>query len=67
MVRSAGGSDGRGKGDYVTLRLPSERCGWYLASATPQSLVSNEDHMNVNLGKAGKVVWAADPRCAVSR
>ncbi len=56
MVRSAGGSAtvAAKEGDYVTLRLPSGEMRMVFGEcfATIGSL-GNEDHMNVNLGKAG--------------
>ncbi len=57
MVRSAGGSAtvAAKEGDYVTLRLPSGEMRMVFGEcyATIGTL-GNEDHMNVNLGKAGK-------------
>ncbi len=60
MVRSAGGGAliAAKEGDYVTLKLPSgemrmifKKC--YATIGT----VGNEDHMNVQLGKAGRTRW----------
>ncbi|MFA5698134.1 MAG: 50S ribosomal protein L2 [Sphaerochaeta sp.] len=57
LVRSAGGhaTVAAKEGDYVTLRLPSGEMRMVFGEcyATIGTL-SNEDHMNVNLGKAGK-------------
>lgn len=46
------------EGDYVTLRLPSgeSRMVFKRCAATVGS-VGNEDHMNVQLGKAGRMRW----------
>jgi len=60
IVRSAGGGAlvAAKEGDYVTLKLPSgemrmifKKC--YATIGT----VGNEDHMNVQLGKAGRKRW----------
>jgi large subunit ribosomal protein L2 len=60
IVRSAGGGAlvAAKEGDYVTLRLPSgemrmifKKC--YATIGT----VGNEDHMNVQIGKAGRKRW----------
>jgi large subunit ribosomal protein L2 len=60
MVRSAGTSATivAKEGDYVTLRLPSGemRMVFKNCSATLGE-VGNDDHMNVNLGKAGRSRW----------
>ncbi len=60
MVRSAGMSASvvAKEGDYVTLKLPSGemRMVFKKCSAT-LGIVGNEDHMNVNLGKAGRSRW----------
>lgn len=60
MVRAAGGGAvvvAKEK-DYVTVRLPSGemRLIFKRCSATVGS-VGNEDHMNINLGKAGRSRW----------
>jgi len=60
LVRSAGtGASVMAKeGDYVTLKLPSgeARMVFGKCSATLGE-VGNEDHMNVNIGKAGRSRW----------
>lgn len=60
LVRSAGtGASILAKeGDYVTLKLPSgeARMVFGKCSATLGE-VGNEDHMNVNIGKAGRSRW----------
>jgi large subunit ribosomal protein L2 len=60
LVRSAGtGASVLAKeGDYVTLKLPSgeARMVFGKCSATLGE-VGNEDHMNVNIGKAGRSRW----------
>lgn len=60
MVRSAGSSAQlmAREGDYAHLRLPSKevRLVRALCRATVGQL-SNPDHMNISLGKAGRVRW----------
>ena len=60
MVRSAGGGAlvAAKEGDYVTLKLPSGemRMVFKKCFATIGTL-GNEDHMNVQLGKAGRKRW----------
>ncbi len=60
LVRAAGGAAVvvAKERDYVTVRLPSGemRMVFKRCSATIGS-VGNEDHMNVNLGKAGRARW----------
>jgi large subunit ribosomal protein L2 len=60
MVRSAGTGAliAAKEGDYVTLKLPSgemrmvfKKCGATIG------VVGNEDHMNVQIGKAGRKRW----------
>ncbi len=56
MVRSAGGSAtvAAKEGDYVTLRLPSGEMRMVFGECYATIGTLDEDHMNVNLGKAGK-------------
>jgi large subunit ribosomal protein L2 len=60
LARSAGTSAlvAAKEGDYVTLKLPSGemRMVFKKCSATI-GVVGNEDHMNVQLGKAGRKRW----------
>jgi large subunit ribosomal protein L2 len=60
MARSAGSGAliAAKEGDYVTLKLPSGemRMVFKKCSATV-GVVGNEDHMNVQLGKAGRRRW----------
>ncbi|MDR0909319.1 MAG: 50S ribosomal protein L2 [Spirochaetaceae bacterium] len=60
MVRSAGAGAlvAAKEGEYVTLKLPSGemRMVFKKCSATI-GIVGNEDHMNTNLGKAGRKRW----------
>lgn len=60
LARSAGASAVlvAKEGDYVTLRLPSGelRMVFKRCVATVGS-IGNADHMNVNLGKAGRMRW----------
>jgi large subunit ribosomal protein L2 len=45
-------------GKYGTLKMPSGRCVWYwLLVWLLLGSVSNADHMNVSLGKAGRNRW----------
>lgn len=46
------------EGDYVTLRLPSGEMRMVFKRCTATvGAVGNEDHMNVRLGKAGRMRW----------
>lgn len=46
------------EGDYVTLRLPSgETRMVFKRCVATVGVVGNEDHMNVRLGKAGRMRW----------
>jgi large subunit ribosomal protein L2 len=60
MIRSAGTSAlvAAKEGDYVTLKMPSGemRMVFKKCSATI-GVVGNEDHMNVQIGKAGRKRW----------
>jgi large subunit ribosomal protein L2 len=60
LVRSAGtGASILAKeGDYVTLRLPSGEARMVFGKCyATLGEVGNEDHMNVNIGKAGRSRW----------
>ncbi|QQO10637.1 50S ribosomal protein L2 [Breznakiella homolactica] len=60
MARSAGTSAmiAAKEGDYVTLRLPSGEMRMVFKKCYATiGIVGNEDHMNVNLGKAGRKRW----------
>lgn len=60
LVRSAGGSAlvAAKEGDYVTLKLPSGEMRMVFKKCFATiGIVGNEDHMNVQLGKAGRTRW----------
>lgn len=60
MVRSAGGGAlvAAKEGDYVTLKLPSGEMRMVFKKCFATiGVVGNEDHMNVQLGKAGRKRW----------
>jgi len=60
LVRSAGtGASILAKeGDYVTLKLPSGEARMVFGKCyATMGEVGNEDHMNVNIGKAGRSRW----------
>jgi large subunit ribosomal protein L2 len=60
MVRSAGAGAliAAKEGDYVTLRLPSGEMRMVFKKCYATiGVVGNEDHMNVQLGKAGRKRW----------
>ena len=60
MARSAGSSVQlvAREGDYATLRLPSGESRMVLSACMATvGTVSNADHMNVRLGKAGRSRW----------
>ena len=60
MVRSAGGSAlvAAKEGDYVTLKLPSGEMRMVFKKCYATiGIVGNEDHMNVQIGKAGRKRW----------
>ncbi|MDR1429499.1 MAG: 50S ribosomal protein L2 [Spirochaetaceae bacterium] len=60
MVRSAGVGAliAAKEGDYVTLRLPSGEMRMVFKKCYATiGVVGNEDHMNVQLGKAGRKRW----------
>jgi len=60
IVRSAGGGAlvAAKEGDYVTLKLPSgEMRMIFKKCCATIGTVGNEDHMNVQLGKAGRKRW----------
>ena len=46
------------EGDYVTIRLPSSETRMvFKRCVATVGVVGNEDHMNVRLGKAGRMRW----------
>jgi large subunit ribosomal protein L2 len=60
MVRSAGGGAlvAAKEGDYVTLKLPSGEMRMVFRKCYATiGVVGNEDHMNVQIGKAGRNRW----------
>lgn len=60
LARSAGVSAAVAakEGDYVTLRLPSGEMRMVFKNCIATiGEVGNEDHMNINLGKAGRSRW----------
>ena len=60
LVRSAGSSASiiAKEGDYVTIRLPSGEMRMVFKKCTATlGEVSNKDHMNISLGKAGRSRW----------
>jgi large subunit ribosomal protein L2 len=60
MVRSAGAGAliAAKEGDYVTLKLPSgEMRMVFKKCCATIGVVGNEDHMNVQIGKAGRKRW----------
>jgi large subunit ribosomal protein L2 len=60
IVRSAGGSAlvAAKEGDYVTLKLPSGEMRMIFKKCYATiGVVGNEDHMNVQIGKAGRNRW----------